>query len=115
MNTVDTRLLNLRPWKPGQSGNPIGRPMGSRNKLEERFLEELLTSWEAQGPAALQEARLKDPVAYVRMVASLMPRKADPEPSLADITRDQLRVAIGQRDEEAGVLGIVLDRHVASC
>lgn len=22
---------NLKPWKPGQSGNPAGRPTGSRN------------------------------------------------------------------------------------
>jgi hypothetical protein len=21
------------PWKPGESGNPLGRPLGSRNKL----------------------------------------------------------------------------------
>jgi hypothetical protein len=27
----------LPPWKPGQSGNPLGRPKGSRNKLAEQF------------------------------------------------------------------------------
>jgi hypothetical protein len=27
-------LANLRPWKPGQSGNPAGRPKGSKNTLE---------------------------------------------------------------------------------
>ena len=29
-----TRTENLRPgWKPGQSGNPSGRPKGSRNRV----------------------------------------------------------------------------------
>ena len=25
-------------WQPGQSGNPKGRPIGSRNKLNEKFI-----------------------------------------------------------------------------
>jgi hypothetical protein len=29
-----TKAENLRPgWKPGQSGNPRGRPPGSRNRV----------------------------------------------------------------------------------
>ena len=31
------RQRGLIPWKPGQSGNPKGRPQGSRNKLTEDF------------------------------------------------------------------------------
>jgi hypothetical protein len=27
------RYRGLRPWKKGQSGNPKGRPLGSRNKV----------------------------------------------------------------------------------
>ena len=27
------RYRGLRPWRKGQSGNPAGRPKGSRNKL----------------------------------------------------------------------------------
>ena len=30
------------PWKPGESGNPAGRPKGSRNKLGEEFITEVL-------------------------------------------------------------------------
>jgi hypothetical protein len=37
--TVAGRLENLKPWKPGQSGNPGGRPKG---KLIDEALEELL-------------------------------------------------------------------------
>ena len=36
----------LPPWKSGQSGNPAGRPKGSRNKLSEQFLEETYEVWQ---------------------------------------------------------------------
>ncbi len=35
------RIENLTPWKPGQSGNPGGRP---RKQLLDELLEDLLTS-----------------------------------------------------------------------
>ena len=31
---TEKKLRNLRPFKPGQSGNPKGRPKGARNRLE---------------------------------------------------------------------------------
>ena len=35
-----------RPWKPGESGNPAGRPKGSRNKLSEEFIaDRLVPTW----------------------------------------------------------------------
>lgn len=81
-------------WEPGQSGNPAGRPKGSRNKLEERFLADLLEHWETNGQAAIAAASEKDPVGYVKVVASLMPKKVDPDGALEGITRDELRLAI---------------------
>ena len=30
MTTANSLNNNLRPWKPGQSGNPSGRPKGTR-------------------------------------------------------------------------------------
>jgi Family of unknown function (DUF5681) len=71
------RQRGLIPWKPGQSGNPKGRPQGSRNKLSEDFLADLHESWLALGKAALVTAAWTDPVAYVRLVASLMPRELE--------------------------------------
>jgi len=35
---TERKHRNLIPFKPGQSGNPRGRPKGARNKLGERFL-----------------------------------------------------------------------------
>ena len=61
-------------WKPGQSGNPNGRPKGSRNRLGEAFVADLLADWEKHGVSTLEQAREKDPAAYLRVVASLLPK-----------------------------------------
>ena len=31
MTTANNKNINLSPWKPGQSGNPSGRPKGTRD------------------------------------------------------------------------------------
>jgi Family of unknown function (DUF5681) len=61
-------------WKPGQSGNPKGPKPGSRRKLSEEFLADLHAAWKAFGQPALMTAALTDPVSFVRVVASLMPK-----------------------------------------
>lgn len=92
---MSTNLAYLRPpWQPGQSGNPAGRPKGARSKLEEVFLRDLLEHWEANGNEAIAAACEKDPVGYVKVVASLMPKKVDPDGALEGIDRDELRLAI---------------------
>jgi hypothetical protein len=71
------RQRGLIPWKRGQSGNPAGRPQGSRNKLSEDFIADLHESWKSLGKPALLAAAWTDPVAYVRVVASLIPRELE--------------------------------------
>jgi hypothetical protein len=46
-----------RPFQPGQSGNPVGRPKGSRNKLGEAFLQALHEDFKANGIEAIQACR----------------------------------------------------------
>ena len=66
----------LPNWKPGQSGNPNGRPKGSRHKLEEDFLRALAEDFDAHGVVAITAMRDGRPGDYVKMIASLMPREA---------------------------------------
>ena len=91
------------PWEPGQSGNPKGRPQGSRNKLSEEFLADVHASWQVWGRPALMTAAITDPVSYVRMVASLMPREIEATATVVHAERmsdDELVAIICQGGED---------------
>lgn len=64
-----------RQIQPGQVLNPAGRPKGSRNKLGEQFLTSLQAHWEEHGDEAIQQVYERSPVAYVRIVASILPKQ----------------------------------------
>ena len=76
-DNTEKKQRNLIPYKPGQSGNPKGRPKGSRNKLTEDFFRDLCDAWQAFGKAALMTAAWTHPVEFVRVVAQLMPKDVD--------------------------------------
>lgn len=66
-------------FRPGQSGNPKGRPEGSKNRVTEDFLKALAEDFSRHGPGAIAEMREKDPGGYVRVVAALVPTESKHE------------------------------------
>jgi hypothetical protein len=70
----------------GQSGNPAGRPKGSRNKLGEDFVGDLLDEWHQRGRAAV--ANLPDDK-LVDVVARVLPKEFQIEAgeNFADLLR----------------------------
>lgn len=81
-------------FKAGQSGNPGGKPTGARNRLSTKFVHDLLDDFEANGKDAIVSCRTEDPVSYVRMVASLLPKQVEQSKPLEDLTDAELVAGI---------------------
>lgn len=78
----------LTPWAPGQSGNPAGRPKGSRNKLSEDFAAALHADFQEHGAEAIARTREEHPETYVRVIASLLPKEVKVETSPVEALSD---------------------------
>lgn len=71
-NTGNKQVGTL--FQPGVSGNPNGRPKGSRNKFTELFMKTLVEDFTASGADSLKKLREKDPEVYFRLIISLIPK-----------------------------------------
>jgi hypothetical protein len=92
-----------------QPGNP-GRPRGSRNKLGEAFIAALAEDFAKHGPAVIEKVRTDKPEAYLKIVASLLPRDLNLNVNkLDDLTDEQLLARLRQLTEQAAPLLANLD------
>lgn len=64
----------LPPYKPGQSGNPKGRKMGSRQKLSEKFIDNLADHFEKEGMDIIKRVAEENPTAYLQIICRLLPK-----------------------------------------
>ena len=93
----------------GVSGNPAGRPLGSRNRLTHALVADLTASWEKHGSCGLERLRIDDPATL--LAVSLVPKdvqltveKVDPileklDADARDALRELLTIIAGARTE----------------
>ena len=75
-------------WKPGQSGNPAGRPLGTRNKLSQTYLEKLSDHFQQHAIEALDRALVESPVGYLGLIGKLLPKNLIAELALSGTALD---------------------------
>ena len=75
-NGTDTGRSKTGRFLRGHQGGP-GRPVGSRNRLSEKFLADLQRVWLKKGVAALDKVADSNPEVLVRVVASILPKQLD--------------------------------------
>ena len=59
-------------WPPGVSGNPNGRPVGSRTVFSQSFLKDLASVWAERGRAAMEKTAIDQPTVFFATSARLI-------------------------------------------
>ena len=83
-------------WQPGQSGNPAGRPRGSRNALSEEVICALLRDFRKHGEKAIAKVRRDQPGVYLKVIALLIPRedKVEHRNRVKELSDEQLEAMV---------------------
>ena len=107
VNTAPKQQIG-RPFEPGQSGNPTGRPKGARNKLSEAFLQVLAEDFEANGKAVVEKVRAERPQDYLKIIAAVTPRRmeledATPQKPMREMTDAELNAILWRGYKELGI------------
>lgn len=91
----------------GNSGG--GRRKGSRNKLTEQFLDTIAEDFNKHGGDAIARVRVSDPIAYFKIIGSLVPRELilqreeRPAINLDEITDEELVEYIDKRRRQKSI------------
>ena len=61
-------------WQPGQSGNPLGRPIGTRNRFSEKFVSDIAAAWDRHGGSVIERMVRNEPARFAELCGRLIPK-----------------------------------------
>jgi len=70
-----TEISKATQWKPGQSGNPNGRPVGTRQAFSAGFFADLAEVWGAHGKDAMLHTAKTQPATFLGIASRLIPQQ----------------------------------------
>lgn len=70
---MKTKVIG-RPWQPGESGNPNGRPVGARARFTEQFAADVAEAWRKHGAGIVDQMATTEPMRFAELCARLMPK-----------------------------------------
>jgi Family of unknown function (DUF5681) len=68
------KRLPATAWKPGQSGNPHGRPISARARVSEKLIADIADVWEVYGQNVLRRLAAQEPGTLAKIAYGLLPR-----------------------------------------
>jgi hypothetical protein len=78
MKVNPASLANLKPWAPGQSGNPTGagagRPIGSLTLFSNAYLANLAEVWAKKGKEAMEWTADNQPASFFAVCSRHIPQ-----------------------------------------
>jgi hypothetical protein len=99
-------------FQGGSNGG--GRPAGSRNRLQTKFLTALADDFEKHGADAIKLARIEDPIRYVSIIAGLLPREfAVTENHLGDLSDEEVHALLARIRETLNVIDLEPEKAAA--
>ena len=72
-------------WEKGKSGNPNGRPKGSRHRFSESLISAFCDDFERNGVQVIEAVRSEAPVDYLRIAVSIVPKQFGVEEDSKDV------------------------------
>jgi len=88
----------------------LGRPKGNRNKLAQRYFEDLYHAWEEQGESVIARAMFQDPVAVLGIIGRLMPQKLEITTPTDGMSDERLAEMLDLAERMAALkAGVVID------
>ena len=73
-NPKKAQWLEPYHFTPGASGNPSGRPKGSRSKLSESYTQALYEDFQEHGVSVIEKVRKERQEVYLTCISKLIPK-----------------------------------------